>query len=135
MRNTGLVLSHSCLCQETTQNEARFWSLPPETTLNEPCFKSVNWLNNHYTMQCQENESRFHYLCMAQLDRSYSLKLLAVYFFSIFLICWLQMACLFSNIFMRLHDFLSTHIILIQHTCLIPFTHLFYFNLIIKNLV
>ena len=59
----GLVSSCSCSCLETTQKEAHFWSLPPETTLNEPRFELVNRLNNHYTMQCQENQSRFQRLC------------------------------------------------------------------------
>ena len=57
-------ISRSCSFLTMTQNEARVLSFLPEPTLYEPCFESVNRLNDHYTMQCWENKSRFHYLCI-----------------------------------------------------------------------
>ena len=62
--NTNKQKTFPCpVVHKTTQNKASILSFLPDTTLYKPRIESVNRLNDHYTMQCWENESRFHYLC------------------------------------------------------------------------
>ena len=87
MRNTGKVLSHSCSCLEMTQKEAHFWSLPPETTLNEPCFESFIYMkfnlltlrqnkNNNFMFQNKKVMANQKTLIIPQKTLPFSFKLM-----------------------------------------------------------